>query len=92
LWFSEFYNFEFETKDFRPDEWEIKRENVLVGDRIGSGCFAEVHVGKVRIKDDQLVDCAIKVGKNIFSCFFSDLFTFKLIGFLLKLNKVLRIG
>jgi hypothetical protein len=48
-------------QDFRPDEWEIKRENVVIGERIGSGCFAEVHKGKVKLKDQEYIDCAIKV-------------------------------
>ena len=33
---------------------------MIIGERIGSGCFAEVHKGKVKLKSDQLVDCAIK--------------------------------
>ena len=45
---------------FRPDEWEIKREDVLIEDRIGSGCFAEVHRGKINNKDGEQIDCAIK--------------------------------
>jgi hypothetical protein len=47
--------------DFRPDEWEIKRENITIGERIGAGCFAEVHRGTVKLKDNQIADCAIKV-------------------------------
>lgn len=47
--------------DFRPDEWEIKRENLTIGERIGSGCFAEVHRGTLLdSKINQVVDCAIK--------------------------------
>ncbi|CAF0885729.1 unnamed protein product [Brachionus calyciflorus] len=46
---------------FRPDEWEIKRENLIIGERIGSGCFAEVHKGQLLdVKTNQKVDCAIK--------------------------------
>jgi len=45
---------------FSPDEWEISRENVIIGERIGSGCFAEVHKGKVKLKNNEEVDCAIK--------------------------------
>ena len=53
---------------YRPDEWEIERCNVVVGERIGSGCFAEVHFGQVRLavsngdqeQQHQLVNCAIK--------------------------------
>ena len=47
-------------KDFRPDEWEIKREDIEIGERVGSGCFAEVHRGRAKLKEDQFVDCAIK--------------------------------
>jgi len=47
--------------DFRPDEWEIKRKDIEIEDRIGSGCFAEVHRGKVTLngRSDPIV-CAIK--------------------------------
>lgn len=45
---------------FRPDEWEIKRADVIIEDRIGSGCFAEVHRGKINSKNDEQIDCAIK--------------------------------
>ena len=47
---------------FSPDEWEISRENVQIGERIGSGCFAEVHKGRVKLKqmNDIEIDCAIK--------------------------------
>lgn len=46
--------------DFRPDQWEIKRENITIGERIGAGCFAEVHRGTIKLKNTQVVDCAIK--------------------------------
>ena len=49
------------VKDFRPDEWEVKREDLFLGERIGSGCFAEVHRGKLRLKNNELIDCAIKL-------------------------------
>jgi hypothetical protein len=52
--------------DFRPDEWEIKRENITIGERIGAGCFAEVHRGTVKLKNNQIVDCAIKVISDFF--------------------------
>ena len=46
---------------FRPDEWEISRDRVIIGERIGAGCFAEVHKGKVRLRHNEAaVDCAIK--------------------------------
>lgn len=48
-------------KDFRPDQWEIRRESLIICERIGSGCFAEVHRGQLKSDTtDHLIDCAIK--------------------------------
>ena len=52
--------FFFENSDFRPDEWEIKREDIQIQERIGSGCFAEVHRGIAKLNESELIDCAIK--------------------------------
>lgn len=34
---------------------------MTIGERIGSGCFAEVHKGQVKLDTNEVVDCAIKV-------------------------------
>ena len=45
---------------FKPDEYEISRESLIIGERIGCGCFAEVHKGKIKLKNNVELDCAIK--------------------------------
>ena len=38
----------------------MKREDVEIAERIGSGCFAEVHRAKLRLKTGEIIDCAVK--------------------------------
>lgn len=48
-------------QDCKPDEWELMRDQVQRFERIGSGCFGEVFKGKLLQKNNETIDCAVKV-------------------------------
>ncbi len=46
---------------FSRDEYWIERDNVEVGDRIGSGAFGEVHCGHYNHPSHGKIEVAIKM-------------------------------
>ncbi|PAV82523.1 hypothetical protein WR25_19780 [Diploscapter pachys] len=46
-------------------EWEFSHSDVTVGKMVGEGAYGEVFCGTLRLKNGQVVDCAIKMMKNM---------------------------
>jgi hypothetical protein len=41
--------------------WELRHDQVVVGEKIGEGAFGDVHVGQLRINGAKEFDVAIKL-------------------------------
>ncbi len=65
---------EFETYqhlEYKPDEWEVEREKVTVGQELGRGAFGLVYKGTYEDPEHGIIQCAIKTvreGANHIEC------------------------